>query len=158
MFSVSTYNPFQTMTTPPIENTAVADTADEGKDKYDYRRVASAQRLLLIAILLKLLILATYMGIPVVMDDQAVIRAVITVLRIAEILINIFSIVCLFRLALSLRWGGCSVALLAIGVFVPLLGLILLFIVNGKASTILQQSGYRVGLLGANMRQFNNDD
>jgi hypothetical protein len=39
--------------------------------------------------------------------------------------------------------------LLIIALFIPLIGLITLLILNGKATTILREGGYTVGILGA---------
>jgi hypothetical protein len=47
---------------------------------------------------------------------------------------------------------------LGILTLVPLLGLIILLIVNQRATGVLQAKGYRVGLLGASLSQFDDRD
>lgn len=55
-----------------------------------------------------------------------------------------------FMLAVSLYGTGAGIAL-GICTFIPLIGLIILLIVNGKATNVLRQHGVHVGLLGARM-------
>lgn len=55
-----------------------------------------------------------------------------------------------FLLALSLYSTGVGVVL-GICMFIPLIGLIILLIVNGKATNVLREDGIHVGLLGARM-------
>jgi hypothetical protein len=45
------------------------------------------------------------------------------------------------------------VVLLAILMLIPGIGLVVLLVVNGKATRILEQNGIRVGLLGANLSE-----
>lgn len=42
-----------------------------------------------------------------------------------------------------------------IGTMIPLVGLIVLLIMNSKATSTLQSAGVRVGLMGANMKDLN---
>jgi hypothetical protein len=58
-----------------------------------------------------------------------------------------------FMLAIKLYETGVGIVL-GILTLVPLVGLIILLVVNGKATSTLQQHGYHVGLLGANLSQF----
>lgn len=44
--------------------------------------------------------------------------------------------------------------LLALLTFLPCIGLLVLLIVNGKATNILKQNGHKVGLLGAKLSEF----
>lgn len=57
-----------------------------------------------------------------------------------------------FMLCFAIYSTGTAVVL-GILTLVPLVGLIVLLIVNGKATGILRQRGLRVGLMGADMRQ-----
>ena len=43
---------------------------------------------------------------------------------------------------------------LAILTFLPCFGLLVLLIINGKATSILRQNGHKVGLLGASLSEF----
>ena len=60
-----------------------------------------------------------------------------------------FSIYAVLRLAggLGMRLG--SKALLTVLMFLPLINLLTLLVVNGRATRVLRDAGYRVGLLGA---------
>lgn len=55
-----------------------------------------------------------------------------------------------FLLALSLYSTGAAVVL-GICMFIPLVGLIILLVVNGKATSVLREHGVHVGLLEAGM-------
>jgi hypothetical protein len=44
--------------------------------------------------------------------------------------------------------------LLGVLALVPCVGLLALLVINGKATSILQQNGYRVGFFGADLSQF----
>jgi hypothetical protein len=45
--------------------------------------------------------------------------------------------------------------LLGLLTFVPCINLIVLLVVNSKATSVLQLNGYKVGLLGADLSAFN---
>jgi hypothetical protein len=57
-----------------------------------------------------------------------------------------------FMLALSLYNTATGVAL-GVLTLVPLVGLIVLLIINGKATNVLRDHGIRVGLMGARLSQ-----
>ncbi len=57
-----------------------------------------------------------------------------------------------FMLAIAIYRTGAGIAL-GILTLIPLVGLIVLLIVNGKATRIRRENGIKVGLMGANMRQ-----
>lgn len=63
------------------------------------------------------------------------------------------ALVFVFLLSTKVYSAGAGI-LLAILTPVPLLGLIVLLIINGKTTRILRQNGHRVGLLGANLSEF----
>ncbi len=58
------------------------------------------------------------------------------------------STVFVFLLAAKL-YGAASGIMMGLMTFVPCMGLIVLLIVNGKATSVLQANGLKVGLLGA---------
>jgi hypothetical protein len=74
--------------------------------------------------------------------------ALALVFSFAYLAIALTGAVFLFMLSLSLYNTAAGIAL---GIFslVPLLGLIILLVLNGKATNILRLHGIRVGLLGA---------
>jgi hypothetical protein len=74
------------------------------------------------------------------------------VLGIAAAAVSITGAVFIFMLALSLYNTGAGIVL-GILTLVPILGLIILLIVNGRATTVLRQHGLKVGLMGADLKQ-----
>lgn len=63
--------------------------------------------------------------------------------------VQVTVVVLLVGTTLAMGWSIPSVVISAIGVFLPLINLIVLFNVNQKAVAILKGAGYRVGLFGA---------
>lgn len=66
--------------------------------------------------------------------------------RLLALILGIFG---LLKIGSGLRWSGFSKILLVIGLFVPMLNVILLLLVNGQATAYLKAAGYKVGLAGA---------
>ena len=56
---------------------------------------------------------------------------------------------CLVSLGTGLRWSVGRIVLTCLGVFCPILGLLLLFDANRVACHVLKQHGYTIGFLGA---------
>lgn len=71
---------------------------------------------------------------------------------IGVLVVGLAGTVFVFLLAIKVYSTGVGV-LLGILTLVPCIGLIVLLIVNGKATGILKQNGIKVGLLGANLSQ-----
>jgi len=65
-------------------------------------------------------------------------------------LVGIVGAVCVFLLAIKVYGTGLGI-LLGILSLVPCVGLVILLIVNGKATGVLKQNGIKVGFLGANL-------
>ena len=57
-----------------------------------------------------------------------------------------------FMLAMAV-YNNAAGIVLGVLTLVPILGLIVLLIINGKATSILRQHGIKVGLMGASSRQ-----
>ena len=68
----------------------------------------------------------------------------------AVAVIGLIGLVLVFLLATKV-YGTALGVLLGILTLVPCVGLIVLLIVNGKATSVLRQNGHRVGLLGADL-------
>jgi hypothetical protein len=51
-------------------------------------------------------------------------------------------------------YSVASGILLGIGTFIPCVGLLILLMINGKATKILRENGHNVGLLGADLSKF----
>jgi len=171
MFSVSiSLTPFQTMTNPltPIEGTAVTDNSDAtdtsyaNEHDYDYRRIASSQRRLLLTSFLLWFLLpcafALVLALAMVLPESIagfvmLLLEIVCVIGGVFLMGNIiFLLVYTVRLARLLNYN-ISILLFLLCLFVVGLWLVpvLVFL---RANSILKEAGYSVGLLGADMRQF----
>jgi hypothetical protein len=61
----------------------------------------------------------------------------------------VLSIMGIFGMAAALRFSTLSKVLLAISMLIPRVNLIVMLVLNGKATKVLKAGGYNVGLLGA---------
>lgn len=113
----------------------LASLESEGTEKKP-QDVAKAQRMLLLSIL------ASLVGNGLMRTDALVGMILIPVaLGIAA-----FSIWCVYRLCKALALGP---VLWILAMFIPLVNLICLVILNGRATAYLKSQGVKVGLLGA---------
>ncbi len=110
----------------------------------DLRGVAWYQKGIIACILVQLLFIIGLFTVPEELRPLA---------QLALIPIGLASTVFLFLLAIKVYGTGIGI-LLGILTFVPCLGLLLLLMVNGKATRVLRQNGYQVGFLGARLSQF----
>jgi len=109
----------------------------------DLRSVAVYQKGVLICILIYLLAVIFQFVVP------AEFRLVVGLVALA---CSLVATVFVFLLALKV-YGAAVGILLGILTLVPCIGLIVLLVVNGKATAILRQNGLKVGLLGANLSE-----
>jgi hypothetical protein len=128
------------VTQPPSPNLLEYAKSPDG-----IREIAKRQRALLLCILgnilLYLLLLATRDRIPL-MAALLIVGALFAV--------EITAMVYVFLLSTKLYGMGVGI-LMGILTLVPCLGLLILLVVNGRATTALQASGIKVGLLGAKL-------
>jgi hypothetical protein len=112
------------------------------------REVAMAQKIIILCILLNL---AT-IPIRLVLDNVAPEMQLVGWLILGSyyLAVAILATVFVFKLALTIYSSGTGV-LLGILTLIPCIGLIVLLVINSKATGILQKHGVRVGLLGARM-------
>jgi hypothetical protein len=61
----------------------------------------------------------------------------------------VMSIVGVLRLGSGLRYGDGAKAFLIVSQFIPLVNIVVLAVVSSKATKLLREAGYKVGLLGA---------
>ena len=109
----------------------------------DLRSVAKFQKGILVCILIYLIAVIGQLALP---PD---IRPLI---GIAVLIAGIVGAVFVFLLAIKVYGTGLGI-LLGVLSLVPCVGLIVLLIVNGKATGVLKQNGLKVGLLGANLSE-----
>lgn len=118
----------------------------DGLSVADLRQVAVYQRGILFCIVAYFGLVVGQFGLP---PDSRML------LLIGAVPVAISAVVFVFLLA-SKVYGGAGIAL-AILTLVPLLGQLILLVVNQKATGLLQARGYSVGLLGAPLSQFDRD-
>ncbi|MEW4570785.1 hypothetical protein AB1L88_23205 [Tautonia sp. JC769] len=114
-----------------------------GGSRQDLRKVATYQKGILVCILLYFGVMVGQFVLP---PDLAIAMA------FAVIGVGLASMVFIFLLAMKVYSTGFGIVL-GIGALLPLIGLIILLMVNGKATRILKENGIHVGLLGANLSQ-----
>lgn len=123
---------------PPLQPLNYAPPA-----RNDLREIAKRQRAIMICILI-------YLGAGI---GQFILPPEVRpIVALAIFGVVITATVFVFMLAIALYNTGVGV-LLGILTLIPLVGLIVLLIVNGKATNVLRAHGVRVGLLGARLDQ-----
>ena len=131
-------NPYQA---PPLEPPVVGVLSGT---REDLRSVAVYQKGILVCILVYLIVIIGQFFVPAVL---------MIVLGLAGLGAGLTGLVFVFLLSTKVYGAGVGI-LLAILTLVPLLGLIVLLSINGKATATLRQNGHRVGLLGADLSEF----
>ena len=111
----------------------------------DLREVAIRQKVILMCVLVYLLAIALQFVVP---HERRAIPA------IASLGAGVIGAVFVFLLAVKLYGTGTGAAL-GILTVIPLIGLIMLLVVNAKATNVLKGHGISVGLLGASMADVN---
>ena len=109
----------------------------------DLRSVAKYQKGILVCILINLTAVVCQLAIP------ADLRPII---GLSVLVVGLAGTIFVFLLAIKVYSTGVGV-LLGILTLIPCVSLIVLLVVNGKATGILKQNGIKVGLLGANLSE-----
>jgi hypothetical protein len=123
------------MNPPPIPNIN-SDSVEE---------VRVGQRCILFAILLNIVLV----GLAFIPKNDAM-MAVFGVLSAVMLIVSLtVSLLGVFRLSVGFRYGLPARILIFILMFVPLVSLLVLLMLNSKATATLRAAGYKVGLLGA---------
>jgi predicted RNA-binding Zn-ribbon protein involved in translation (DUF1610 family) len=115
--------------------------------RQDLYRVAVSQKVILWCILAYLIVVVAQFAVP---PESRLL------LGLAFLPVALVATVFVFRLALKVYGTGMGV-FLGIMTLIPFIGLITLIIINQKATGLLNQRGYRVGLLGADLSQFHRE-
>ena len=134
-------NPFQA---PMTEEFAPAVGVRSGQHR-DVRSVAVYQKGILVCLLLYLLALVGQFVV-------AVVPVLVFVLLPGIFCVWLAGFVFVILLAMKVYSPGLG-AFLGILTLVPLLNLLILLMVNGKATSILRANGHRVGLMGAKLAE-----
>jgi hypothetical protein len=109
----------------------------------DLRTIAMRQKAIMFCILGYLALVVLQFVVP------PEVRLVLALLAFG---VSVTGAVFVFMLALSL-YNTATGIILGILTLIPLVGLIVLLVINGKATNILRQHGIQVGLLGAKSDQ-----
>ena len=109
----------------------------------DVRNVAMYQKGILVCILIYLLAMIFQFALPVQLRP---------LLGVGVLVLGLAGTIFVFLLAMKVYSVGAGI-LLGILTLIPCIGLLVLLMVNGKATSILKQNGIRVGLLGANLSE-----
>lgn len=112
----------------------------------DVRSVAVYQKGILVCILIQIVTFAAQFVLP---EDLAIAIA----WAVIFVGVSLTSTVLVFLLAMKVYNVAMGI-ILGIGALLPVIGLVVLLMVNGRASRILQENGHRVGLLGADLSKF----
>ena len=109
----------------------------------DLLSVAQYQKGILVCILIYIIAVIAQFALPPEMR---------LFLGIGVVALGLVAAVFVFLLAIKV-YGAASGILMGVLSLVPLLGLVILLLINGKATTVLKQNGFEVGLLGANLAE-----
>jgi hypothetical protein len=115
--------------------------ADVKLDRDDVRSIAIYQKGILVCILVYIIIIVSQFLIP---------QQFRFVLALVVLVVSIIDTVFIFLLTTKIYGVGLAVVLGLLSL-IPFVGLIVLLIVNGKATSILRSHGVRVGLMGARL-------
>ena len=138
-----TDNPYQAPQTTSQATGVLSGSRD------DLRNVAKFQKGILVCILIYLVAVIVAVIGQFALPPELRPLVAIGVFLVA-LLQGLVGAVFVFLLAMKTYGTGLGIVL-GILSLVPLIGLIILLVVNGKATNILKQNGIKVGLLGANV-------
>jgi hypothetical protein len=127
----------------PPRVTDIAVGVKSGR-REDVRSVAVAQKAIMVCIILQLLGSASRFVVP----PQYLLYVLIAILCIL-----LASTVSVFFLAMKVFNVGLGIVY-GIGALIPCIGLIVLLVVNQKATKILRDNGHEVGFFGADLSKF----
>jgi len=112
-------------------------------------QVAKGQKTVIYAVMLNILgvVLVTAAPSMGLSEDAIGIMAIVSiVLRLAALGMGIYGIT---QVGAGLGWSVVTRILIVVLLFLPLINIITLLVVNGKATSALKRAGYKVGLAGA---------
>jgi hypothetical protein len=107
----------------------------------DLRNLATYQKVILVCILAYIVLVILNFVLPTSLQ---------LVVGLVGLCLSLAATVCVFLLATKVYSTGLGI-LLAILTLIPLIGLVVLLIINGKATSILRAHDIPVGLLGADL-------
>jgi len=123
---------------------------------FDLRRVALAQRqmmwVILISIFFTVAVLAqTMMMPPPPPSGSGMLIALLIIVVVIRLGVIALMMVSVYKLGTALGMATSSKVLYMLGMLIPYLGIILLLIINQRATKLLTSNNIRVGLMGARL-------
>ena len=129
------YNPFEA----PASNSRVIGRVSGSRE--DLLKVAKDQKGILVCILVYILAVAGQFALP---------PQIRPLVGLGVLVVGLIAAVFTILLAMKTHGTGLGI-ILGVLCLVPILGLLILLLVNQKATTVLQLNGIKVGLLGADL-------
>jgi hypothetical protein len=129
------YNPFEA----PASNSRAIGIVSGARE--DLLKVAKYQKGILVCILVYILAVAGQFALPLQIRP---------LVGLGVLVVGLVAAVFTIRLAMKTH-GTVLGIILGVLCLVPILGLLILLLVNQKATTVLQLNGIKVGLLGADL-------
>lgn len=108
---------------------------------YSLEKIASAQRGVIACV-----------GINILLIILAKIATNSDIILLAAIALAVVAIIFIAKLTSALRYSTAVIVLSCIATCIPLISLIVLLVLNGKATAILKEHGVKVGLFGADLK------
>jgi len=129
------YNPLEA----PASNSRVVGIVSGSRE--DLLKVAKYQKGILVCILVYILAVAGQFALP---------PQIRPLVGLGVLVVGL--IAAIFTILLAMKTNGTGLGIiLGVLCLVPILGLLILLLVNQKATTVLQLNGIKVGLLGADL-------
>lgn len=129
------YNPFEA----PASNSRVVGIVSGSRE--DLLKVAKYQKGILVCILVYILAVAGQFALP---------PQIRPLVGLGVLVVGLIAAIFTILLAIKTHGTGLGI-ILGVLCLVPILGLLILLLVNQKATTVLQLNGIKVGLLGADL-------
>ena len=131
------------MSSNPYEAPSVQSVVTGNMPREELRQIASRQKVILVCILIYLGAVFGQFLVPIQM------RPILILAFFAAVLTG-----AVFVMLMAIRLYGIGMGiLLSVLSIIPILGLLVLLRINGKATSILKENGIAVGLMGADMSQ-----
>lgn len=149
-------NPYKPLDIPEEDDVVIAV-----KGSIDLRKLASRQRQVLFSLLFSILIVVASLAMNAMAVQGQLSESVRDILGIAMMVLAILSLVCaIWRLVATfllakILYSTVSAIFWTLGNLIPLIGFIILVILNQKAISRLQQHGVKVGFMGVNPNKIN---
>lgn len=116
-------------------------------NEIDLIQVANCHRGLIWLILLSILSMAGIFGL-IAFNQSPGFMIIALVLGVGVFIFQIIALIQTFRLSTAMKTGYILPILLIFGIFIPLLGLIMLLLISNQANTMLKTAGAKIGLMG----------